>query len=232
MMSHHSAGAVDTITIHQYINIHISKHTKVPAESWPHVDAIDAIPIHLNSPSLSLSTHTHTCIYISTRTQVRGESWPQCIRGRRNYYLPDLSLSLYTHTHTYIFLHVHKYLQLLTTVAMRQTQLLPTWSLSLTPPDFSLSLHTHTYTYTHFYTYRERGITLKGESSWFLSLSTHTYIYIHTFLYIQRAGNYVKRGNLRYVKIWKLLHTRQEVYHPLQEVCPLDRANLLRANLE
>jgi len=25
----------------------------------------------------------------------------------------------------------------------------------------------------------------------------------------------------------KLLRTRQEVYHPLQEVCPLDRANLL-----
>jgi len=167
MMSHHSASAVDTITIHPYIYIYISKHTKVPDESWPHADAIDTIPIHPISPSLSLYTHTHTCIYISTRTQVPGESWPQCICGRHNYYLPDHSLSLHTHTHTYIFLHVHKYLQLLTTVAMRQTQLLPTWSLSLTPPDFSLSLHTHTYTYTHFYTYRERRgrLAWKGKSS-------------------------------------------------------------------
>ena len=165
-----------------------------------------------------------------------------CRRDRRNSYPPhfSLSLSLYTHAHMHIYFYTYASTwRVVTTVHTRKTQLLPTWSLPL-------SLHTHTHVYISTRAKVPPAPDHRGHAAdtiithlislshptWFLSLSTHTYIYIHTFLYIQRAGNYVKRGNLRYVKIWKLLHTRQEVYHPLQEVCPLDRANLQRANLE
>jgi len=44
--------------------------------------------------------------------------------------------------------------------------------------------------------------------------------------YGQRAAREVS------LKRERLLRTRQEVYHPLQEVCPLDRVNLLLAKLE